>query len=87
MKMIGPFEKSQMNAITFGTNLIFNAACSETIKALDELSVESITLLHGIQEADTLEKKTTNRAALKHNFQDRKFLLDTLFMNPIEKDV
>ena len=82
-----PFETAQYNAMTFGTNLIFNAACSETIKVLDDMRVESFNLLKAMKASETPEKRLANKEAIKLNIQDRKFLLQTLFTNPLEKDV
>ena len=81
------FETAQYNAMTFGTNLIFNAACSETIKALEEMRVESSTLLNEFRNLKTPEQRLANKEAIKANVADRKFLLEMLFTNPLEKDV
>jgi|TARA_B100000676_G_scaffold116974_1_gene116440 hypothetical protein len=82
-----PFETAQYNALAFGSNLIFNAACSETIKVLDDMRVESFNLLKAMKASETPEKRLANKEAIKLNIQDRKFLLQTLFTNPLEKDV
>ena len=82
-----PFETAQYNALAFGSNLIFNAACSETIKVLDDMRVESFNLLKDMKASETPEKRLANKEAIKLNIQDRKFLLQTLFTNPLEKDV
>mgnify|MGYP001179829571 FL=1 len=82
-----PFETAQYNAMAFGSNLIFNAACSETIKVLDDMRVESFNLLKAMKASETPEKRLANKEAIKLNIQDRKFLLQTLFTNPLEKDV
>ena len=82
-----PFESAQYNAMAFGSNLIYNAACSETIKVLDDMRVESFNLLKAMKTSETPEKQLANKEAIKLNIQDRKFLLETLFTNPLEKDV
>ena len=82
-----PFETAQYNAMAFGSNLIFNAACSETIKVLDDMRVESFNLLKAMKASETPEKRLVNKEAIKLNIQDRKFLLQTLFTNPLENDV
>ena len=82
-----PFETAQYNALAFGSNLIFNAGCSETIKVLDDMRVESFNLLKAMKASETPEKRLANKEAIKLNIQDRKFLLQTLFTNPLEKDV
>ena len=82
-----PFETAQYNALAFGSNLIFNAACSETIKVLDDMRVESFNLLKAMKASETPENRLANKEAIKLNIQDRKFLLQTLFTNPLEKDV
>ena len=82
-----PFETAQYNAMAFGTNLIYNTACSETIKALEEMRVESSALLKEFRSLKTPEQRLANKQAVKANVADRKFLLETLFINPLEKDV
>ena len=82
-----PFETAQYNAMAFGTNLIYITACSETIKALEEMRVESSALLNEFQNLKTPEQRLANKQAVKSNVADRKFLLETLFINPLEKDV
>ena len=82
-----PFETAQYHAMTFSTNLIYNAACSETIKAIEEMQVESSTLLKEYKSFLTPEQRLANSAAIKANVADRKFLLETLFISPLEKDV
>ena len=82
-----PFETAQYNALAFGSNLIFNAACSETIKVLDDMRVESFNLLKAMKASETPEKRLANKEAIKLNIQDRKFLLQPLFTTPLEKDV
>ena len=82
-----PFETAQYNAMAFGTNLIYNTACSETIKALEEMRVESSTLLKEFKNIKTPEQRVAHKQAVKSNVADRKFLLQTLFTNPLEKDV
>ena len=82
-----PFETAQYNAMAFGTNLICNAACSETIKALQEMRVESSALLKEFKTLETPEQRIAHKSAVKSNVADRKFLLETLFINPLEKDV
>ena len=82
-----PFETAQYNAMAFGTNLIYNTACSETIKALEEMRVESSALLKEYKSFLTPEQCLANKQAVKANVADRKFLLETLFINPLEKDV
>ncbi len=48
-----PFETAQYNALAFGSNLIFNAACSETIEILDDMRVESFNLLKAMKASET----------------------------------
>ena len=82
-----PFETAQYNAMAFGSNLIFNAACSETIKALEDMRVESSVLLKEFKNIKTPEQRVANKQAVKSNVAERKFLLEMLITNPLEKDV
>ena len=47
---------------------------------------ESFELLKQMKASDA-DNKSTYREAIKLNIQDRKFLLETIFTQPIEKDV
>ena len=51
------------------------------------MRVESFNLLKAMKASETPEKQLANKEAIKLNIQDRKFLLETLFTNPLEKDV
>ena len=76
-----PFETAQYNAMAFGTNLIYITACSETIKALEEMRVESSALLKEFKTiVFTPEQRLAHKEAVKANVADRKFLLETFIM-------
>ena len=85
-KSLTPFEQSQLRAIQFATSFLYNAALTETLKALDSMRGESFELLKQMKASDA-DNKSTYREAIKLNIQDRKFLLETMFTQPIEKDV
>ena len=83
---ITPFEASQLRARQFATSLLFNTAFTETLKVLDEMRLESKELLKGFKSSEG-DKKEQYKTAITNNIQDRKFLLETMFTQPLEKDV
>tara|TARA_R110002124_G_scaffold89937_3_gene229743 strand:+ start:3521 stop:3796 length:276 start_codon:yes stop_codon:yes gene_type:complete len=81
-----PFELAQLRARQFATSFLFNAAFTETLKVLNDMSGESKELLKGFKSSEG-DKKEQYKTAITNNIQDRKFLLETMFTQPIEKDV
>tara|TARA_B100000927_G_C16434838_1_gene457182 strand:- start:897 stop:1172 length:276 start_codon:yes stop_codon:yes gene_type:complete len=84
-KSLTPFEDAQLNAHKFATAMLFNAAFTETLKVLQEMDVESKELLKGFKSSEG-DKKEQFKTAISNNVQDRKFLLETMFTQPFEKD-
>tara|TARA_Y100000593_G_C4236760_1_gene299970 strand:- start:246 stop:521 length:276 start_codon:yes stop_codon:yes gene_type:complete len=85
-KSLTPFEQSQLRAIQFASSFLYNAALTETLKVLEEMRGESRELLKGFK-ASKGDKKEQYKHAISLNIKDRKFLLETMFTQPIEKDV
>ena len=85
-KSLTPFEQSQLRAIQFQNSMLYNAALTETLKVLEEMRSESRELLKGFKASEG-DKKEEYKQAISLNIKDRKFLLETIFMNPLEKDV
>ena len=81
-----PFEQAQLSARQFASSFLFNAAFTETLKVLDEMRLESKELLKGLKSSEG-DKKEQYKSAITLNIKDRKFLLETMFTQPIEKDV
>lgn len=82
---IGPFAESQSNAFKFITNLVVNAAVSETLKVMDDMNAEGKQLIKDIKASEGIKKEEAKQA-LKLHIQDSKLLLETIMMHPIEKD-
>ncbi len=85
-KSLTPFESTQLRARQFATSLLFNTAFTETLKVLEEMRGESLQLLKGFKSSEG-DKKEQYKTAITNNIQDRKFLLETMFTQPLEKDV
>ena len=85
-KSLTPFEQSHLRAIQFASSFLYNAALTETLKVLDEMRLESKELLKGFKGSEG-DKKEQYKQAISLNIKDRKFLLETMFTQPIEKDV
>ena len=81
-----PLEAAQIGVITFATNMLLSAALSETLKQVENMRLEGQQLLKGFKASEGT-KKEEFQTLISQNIQDRKFLLETVFMNPIEKDV
>lgn len=81
-----PLETAQIGAITFATNMLLNTALSETLKQIENMRLEGRELLKGFKASEGLEKEEF-KTLISQNIQDRKFLLETVFLNVIEKDV
>ena len=81
-----PIEAAQIGAITFATNLLLNTALNESLKMVEEMRLQGRELLKGFKASEG-DKKEEFKTAISLNIKDRKFLLETIFMNPIEKDV
>jgi len=81
-----PIEQAQTGALTFATNLLLNTALNETLKMVEEMRLQGRELLKGFKASEG-DKKEEFKTAISLNIKDRKFLLETIFMNPIEKDV
>jgi len=75
MNFVGPFAENENNVNMFALNLIFSAACTETLKALGEMQGES-TNLHA----------EGNKEALELNKLDENFFIEMICATPIEKD-
>ena len=81
-----PIEQAQIGAITFATNLLLSTALSETLKMVEEMRLQGRELLKGFKQSEGSEKDKF-KTLISANIQDRKMLFETIFMNPIEKDV
>ena len=81
-----PIEQAQTGALTFATNLLLNTALNESLKMVEEMRLQGQQLLKGFKASEG-DKKEEFKTAISLNIKDRKFLLETIFMNPIEKDV
>jgi len=81
-----PLELAQIRALTFTTNLLFNTALTETMRIMEEVRLEGRELLKGFKESEG-SKKEEFKTLISANIKDRKFMLETIFMNPVEKDV
>jgi len=81
-----PIEAAHKRASSFAMNLLLNAAISETMKAVEDMRLQGQQLLKGFKESEG-DKKEEFKTAISLNIKDRKFLLETIFINAIEKDV
>lgn len=81
-----PLEAAQIGVITFATNMLLSAALSETLKQVEEMRLQGQQLLKGFKASEG-PKKEEFKTLISQNIQDRKFLLETVFLNAIEKDV
>ena len=81
-----PLEAAQIGVITFATNMLLSAALTGTLKQVENMRLEGQQLLKGFKASEGLEKDKF-KTLISQNIQDRKFLLETVFMNAIEKDV
>ena len=81
-----PIEQAQTGALTFATNLLLNTALNESLKMVEEMRLQGQQLLKGFKASEGPQKEEF-KTAISLNIKDRKFLLETIFMNPIEKDV
>jgi len=81
-----PLEAAQNGASSFATNLLLNTALNETLKMVEEMRLQGQQLLKGFKESEG-DKKEEFKTAISLNIKDRKFLLETIFINAIEKDV
>ena len=81
-----PLETAQSGALNFATNMLLSAALNETLKTVENMRLEGQQLLKGFKASEGLEKDKF-KTLISQNIQDRKFLLETVFLNVIEKDV
>ena len=81
-----PLEQAQNGVLTFATNMLLSVALSETLKTVENMRLEGQQLLKAFKASEGLEKDKF-KTAISQNIQDRKFLLETVFLNAIEKDV
>ena len=81
-----PIEAAHKRASSFAMNLLLNAALSETMKVVEDMRLEGQQLLKQFKSTEGDEKDKV-KTAISLNIQDRKFLLETIFLNAIEKDV
>jgi len=85
-KSLTPFEQSQLRAIQFQNSMLYNAALTETLKVLEDMRLQGKELLAKFKASEG-PKKEEYKQAISLHIQDSKFLLETIFMNPLEKDV
>ena len=81
-----PLESAKNRASKFAMNLLLSAALNETLNAIEDMRLEGQQLLKGFRGSEG-SKKEEFKTAISLNIQDRKFLLETVFLNAIEKDV
>ena len=81
-----PLEAAQNGASSFATNLLLNTALNETLKMVEEMRLQGQQLHKGFKESEG-DKKEEFKTAISLNIKDRKFLLEPIFINAIEKDV
>ena len=80
-----PFDLNNA-APSFAMNLLLSAALSETMKLIEEMRLQGRELLGEFKSSEGPAKEKV-KTAISLNIQDRKFLLETVFLNVIEKDV
>jgi len=80
-----PFADDKAGS-SFAINMLLTAALTETMKAIEVMRLEGQELLGEFRASEGLAKEKV-KAAISLNIQDRKFLLETVFLNVIEKDV
>ena len=85
-KSLTPFEQSQLRAIQFQNSMLYNAALTETLKVLEDMRLQGKELIDKFNASEG-PKKEEYKQAISLHIQDSKFLLETIFMNPLEKDV
>ena len=71
---------------SFAMNLLLSAALTETLKMIEEMRLQGRELLGDFKSSEGPAKEKV-KTAISLNIQDRKFLLETVFLNAIEKDV
>ena len=71
---------------TFAMNLLLSSALSETMKVVETIRLEGQQLFVDYKAAAGPAKEEL-KTAISLNIQDRKFLLATLFLHPLEKNV
>ena len=81
-----PIEAAKKRASSFAINMLLNAAITETLKTIENMRLEGQELLKQFKETDGVAKEEV-KTLISGNIQDRKFLLETIFLNAIEKDV
>jgi len=80
-----PFDLDNV-ASSFAMNMLLNAALTETMKVVETMRLEGRQLLSEFKTSEGPAKEKV-KTAISLNIQDRKFLLETIFLNVIEKDV
>jgi hypothetical protein len=81
-----PLEAAQSGASTFAINLLLSAALSETMNVIETIRLEGQQLLVDYKKSEGTAKDEL-KTAISMNIQDRKFLLQTIFVHPLEKNV
>lgn len=81
-----PIEIAQNRALSFGMNMCKSVAVTTIMKSIEDMRLQGKELLIGFKESEGQMKKDF-QTAISNNIQDRKMLLETIFMNPLEKDV
>ena len=80
-----PLESAKNRASKFAMNLLLNAAITETLNAMEDMRLEGQQLLKQFKASEGPAKEEV-KTLISGNIQDRKFLLETIFLNAIEKD-
>lgn len=81
-----PLEAAQNGASSFAMNLLLNTALNESLKMVEEMRLQGQQLLKGFKASEGPQKEEF-KTAISLNIKDRKFLLETIFINAVEKDV
>lgn len=80
-----PLEAAQSGASTFAMNLLLSAALTETMNVIETIRLEGQQLLVDYKKSEGMAKDEL-KTAISGNIQDRKFLLQTIFVYPLEKN-
>ena len=80
-----PLEAAHISASTFAINLLGNVAFSETMKIIETIRLEGQQLFIDYKAAEGPAKDEL-KTAISGNIQDRKFLFQSIFVYPLEKN-
>lgn len=78
-----PLERG---ASSFAINLLLSTGFTETMRILEDIRIEGQQLLAEYRQSEG-SRKADLKTAISAGIQDRNFLLQTLFMHVLEKDV